>query len=240
MAKNSGNKKKHRLSNWLWSIFLIIGFAISLVLIFNEPIKLWVIGQKSEDATRSAQTLKSTDYTKNKTKKANFKFSSVKALDLSNVSKSALQRNLHPIGLIAVPSVKIYLPVLNGLGNNNLTVGAGTMKPNQVMGERNYALAGHHIHKQPTLFSPLENVKVGSKIYVTDKKKVYTYKITFEKVVDKSQVQYIDDAQGNHIITLVTCAADQILQPERQIVRGKLVKVTNASDRHLRVFMENK
>lgn len=240
MAKNNGSKKKHRLSNWLWTILLVVGFTISLLLIFNEPVKLWVIGQTSGDATRSAQTLKSTDYAKNKAKKANFKFSSVKALDLSNVSKAALQRKLHPIGLIAVPSVKIYLPILNGLGSDNLTVGAGTMKPDQVMGQGNYALAGHHIHKQPTLFSPLENVKVGKKIYITDKKKVYTYKIVFEKVVDKSQVQYIDDSQGSHIITLVTCAADQILQPERQIVRGKLVKVTNASDKHLRVFMENK
>lgn len=234
MAKKG--KKRRRWVDVVWGIVIALGFALSLALIFNEQIKLFMVDQMSQSSVRSAKTLKTSDITRNKKAKASYNFAKVEALDLSNVSKAALARNLKPIGLISVPSVHIYLPILKGLSGNNLAVGAGTMKPNQEMGKRNYALAGHHIHKQTTLFSPLENVKTGAKIYITDKKKVYTYKISFQKVVDKSQVQYIDDDQGDKIITLVTCSSNQILQPERHIVRGSLTKVQKATTKTLRVF----
>ncbi len=233
MAKKS---KKRRWVDVVWGIVIVLGFAISLALIFNEQIKLFMVDQMSQSSVRSAKVLKTSDIKRNKKTKASYNFAKVEALDLSNVSKAALARNLKPIGLISVPSVHIYLPILKGLSGNNLAAGAGTMKPNQEMGQRNYALAGHHIHKQTTLFSPLENVKTGELIYITDKTKVYTYKISFQKIVDKSQVQYIDDDQGDKIITLVTCSSNQILQPERHIVRGSLVKVQKATTANLRVF----
>lgn len=229
-------KKRRRWVDIVWGIVIVLGFAISLALIFNEQIKLFMVDQMSQSSVRSAKTLKKNEMKRNKKVKASYNFAKVEALDLSNVSKAAVARNLKPIGLISVPSVHIDLPILEGLSGNNLAAGAGTMKPNQEMGKRNYALAGHHIHKQSTLFSPLENVKTGAYIYITDKQKVYTYKITFQKIVDKSQVQYIDDDQGDKIITLVTCSANQILQPERHIVRGSLVKTQKATNASLKVF----
>ncbi|WP_155287740.1 class A sortase [Lacticaseibacillus zhaodongensis] len=234
-----GDKKKQKRGGWrtwAWRIFIVLGFAVSLALIFNEQIKLFMVNQMSQSAVRTTQTLKKSDVKKNKKVKASYDFAKVEALDLNNVTKAAVERNLKPIGMISVPSVSIYLPIMKGLGGNNLAVGAGTMKPDQQMGKRNYALAGHHIHKQKTLFSPLENVRTGANIYITDKSTVYTYKIDFQKVVDKSQVQYIDDIPGKNMITLVTCSSNQILQPERHIIQGQLVHTAKATNKTLRVF----
>ena len=43
------------------------------------------------------------------------------------------------------------------------------------------------------LFGPLSKAKIGKKIYLTDEKKVYVYKITKKAVVDETQVKWIDD-----------------------------------------------
>ena len=54
-------------------------------------------------------------------------------------------QKLPVIGGIAIPEVEINLPIFKGLDNVNLFYGAGTMKPDQRMGEGNYSLASHHI-----------------------------------------------------------------------------------------------
>ncbi|WP_225353631.1 class A sortase [Lacticaseibacillus sharpeae] len=203
-------------------------------LIFNEQIKLFVVDHISQNSLNTAQQLTADDVAKNKkSTKANYTFKTVESLDLSVVSKAALNRNLKPIGLMAVPSVNIHLPILNGIANTNLAVGAGTMKADQEMGKRNYALAGHHIPKTKVLFTPLENVKVGAKVYLTDMKQIYTYTISLDKVVDKSQVQYINDIPGKNIVTLITCASQQEGQPERRVIQADLTKTAKANTKQL-------
>ncbi len=229
-------KKQHRIRRWLFRLLMVLVLIVSLLLIFNEQVKLFMVNHMQQSGVQQAQQLDADELAKNKKRKTNWDFSKVESLNLSTVSKAALARNLHPIGLVSVPSVNIHLPILNGVTSSNLAVGAGTMKENQEMGKNNYALAGHHIHKRTTLFSPLENVKKGAQIYITDKKTVYVYKINFIKVVDKHQVQYIDDVPNKKMITLVTCASDLINQPERQIVQGELVKTEKATDKNLQVF----
>lgn len=223
MAKHSkGNGKK-----WLVRIFLTLLLIVSLGLIFNEQIKIFVVDHLSQNTT---QQISVDDIKKNqKNPKADYTFKSVVSLDLSVVSKAALNRNLKPIGLIAVPDVNIHLPILAGLANTNLAVGAGTMKADQKMGGvNNYALAGHHIPKTKVLFTPLENSKLGQKIYLTDMKKIYTYTIKLDKVVDKSQVQYIDDVPGKRLVTLITCASQIEGQPDRRVVQGELTATKKA------------
>lgn len=57
------------------------------------------------------------------------------------------------------------------------------------MGKGNYALAGHNMSNlgPKVLFSPLYyRAKVGQKIYLTDMKNVYTYKITCDLTLAKN------------------------------------------------------
>lgn len=226
--------KKKR--SWLWGVLYSVVVLVGIVLIFNQQIKQFLIKQSSDGAARQTLAMTRKQLAKNNRGKGTYHYDSVKALDLSTVTRAALLRGLKPIGLVSVPSVGISLPIMKGITNRNLAVGAATMKPGQVMGERNYALAGHHIHGRGLLFSPLERFKTGSKVYITDLNKVYVYKITLQKVVDKTQGQYIDDVPNEKLITLVTCASDYEGQRIRQVLQGQLVDTEPATDASLRVF----
>lgn len=134
----------------------------------------------------------------------------------ADVEKSAI------VGHIEIPSVHLRLPILKGTTNENLLVGATTMREDQWMGLGNYALAGHHMKKDTLLFSPLLRVEKGALITVTDLTYKYTYEVTELEIVHESRVDILDNTI-DPVITLVTCYASD--EPEKRfIVHGKLAK----------------
>lgn len=134
----------------------------------------------------------------------------------------------YTVGMIYVPDVGINEYIYEGLSNDNLWVGVGTVKPNQRMGERNYALAGHHMENPNLLFSPLMQSQKGQKIYLSDKQNVYEYEITDIVHVDPSQGHYILDSSGDEIVTLVTCTDPW--GSERRVIQGKLTNEMSLDD----------
>lgn len=169
----------------------------------------------------------------NNNSEGNFDFNSVKSISSEAVLSAQWDAQQLPvIGGIAIPEVEINLPIFKGLDNVNLFYGAGTMKPNQKMGEGNYSLASHHIftaeNASQMLFSPLVNAKKGMKIYLTDKDKVYTYEIREVKHVTPDRVDEIDDREGINEITLVTCVDYDAT--ERIIVKGDLKEIKPYSE----------
>ncbi|MBC9875558.1 class A sortase [Macrococcoides bohemicum] len=135
------------------------------------------------------------------------------------------------IGKLYVPNVELNIAVLEGLTNQNLDVASGTMKPNQKMGEGNFAIAGHHMIDYNSLFTPVSRMKEYDEIFLSDKRYVYEYVTTKVSVVSENNGNVVDDVPGENLITLVTCS-----DPEgtaRVVVRGKLMKkykVTEASE----------
>ena len=133
------------------------------------------------------------------------------------------------LGQIAVPSVKLNLPIYKGLANEVLLSGAGTMKPTQKMGQGNYALASHNYFGDMTLlFSPLVNLKVGDKIYTTDLEYVYEYETTSVELIEPTRVEVINDQPGVTEITLITC--DDYNATKRYCFKGKYVSKTPVSE----------
>ena len=127
------------------------------------------------------------------------------------------------VGVISIPSVNLEEPILYGTTNENLWLGATTMKPDQEMGKGNYTLAGHNHHTKPLLFQPIRDVNDGDEIYVTDKDKVYTYKVTGKEVVMPERVDVLDEVPGKEMITLVSCFSKD--GSDRIIVTGELFEV---------------
>lgn len=129
------------------------------------------------------------------------------------------------VGEIYMPSVDMQVPILEGISNENLWFGAGTMKPGQAMGQGNYALAGHHMWDASQLFTPILNANVGDTIYITDKNTVYEYVAdnVFEAAVSDGYL--VNDSEMNEnndpMITLVTCL--DVWGNGRLIVTGELV-----------------
>lgn len=217
-------KKQSKLVGFFKNIVIILLIVIGLALIFNKPIRnafiAWNTNKYQIDKV-SKKTI-----TKNKQSKTSYNFSDVKSVSTESVLAAQMNAQQLPvIGGIAIPDIGINLPIFKGLGNTELTYGAGTMKENQVMGaDNNYALASHHVFgmtgSSEMLFSPLERAKKGMLIYLTDKEKVYTYQITAITVVDPTEVAVIDDHSGHHELTLVTCTDAEAT--ERTIVTGIL------------------
>lgn len=135
-------------------------------------------------------------------------------------SDITLNRNLLR-GQILIPDVAMNLPIVEGVSNENLYTGASTMKPNQTLGDGNYALAGHLMPDPNTLFSPLKKVATGMNVYVTDMDTVYTYEISEIKEVPPSAIEVISDAEGDGLLTLVTCS--NVAGTNRLIVQAELV-----------------
>ncbi|MGT2929752.1 class A sortase [Streptococcus dentasini] len=205
--KSRASGKRSR--SWLRTILIILLMLLGLALIFNRSIRNSIIAWN----TNKYQVSKVSKQTLNKNKKADvtYDFDSVESISAQSVLSSQMDaQNLPVIGGIAIPDLELNLPIFKGLGNTELSYGAGTMKENQVMGgENNYALASHHVFgvtgASKMLFSPLENAKEGMEIYVTDKNTVYTYIIAEVKTVDPTDVAVIDDTPGAKTLTLVTC-----------------------------------
>ena len=229
-TKNKKSKKNKRRNLF---INILAGFLIllSLALIFNSKIRDIFLVWNTNKYQVNQVTKENID--ENLKTEGNFDFDSVKSISSEAVLASQWDAQKLPvIGGIAIPEVEINLPIFKGLDNVNLFYGAGTMKPDQKMGEGNYSLASHHIftaeNASQMLFSPLVNAKAGMKIYLTDKDKVYTYEITEVKHVTPDRVDEIEDREGVKEITLVTCV--DYNATERIIVKGDFKEVKAYSE----------
>ena len=231
MSEKDSKKKKKKRRNLLTNILAVFLILLSLVLIFNSTIRNMFMVWNTNKYQVSQVTKEKIE--ENKETEGNFDFDSVKSISSEAVLAAQWDAQQLPvIGGIAIPEVEINLPIFKGLDNVNLFYGAGTMKANQKMGEGNYSLASHHIftaeNASQMLFSPLVNAKVGMKIYLTDKDKVYTYEIREVKHVTPDRVDEIEDREGVKEITLVTCV--DYNATERIIVKGDFKEVKAYSE----------
>ncbi|WP_114167122.1 class A sortase [Exiguobacterium sp. TNDT2] len=156
-------------------------------------------------------------------KTGEFEFSNVEPLSWEQLL--TVRNRFHELptmGLISIPDVNLELPILYGLDNENLAVGAGTMDPSQHMGTGNYALAGHYTQSPTALFGPLHIIDVGMSIYLTDMTHTFEYEVISLETVPPTRVDVLDPTT-EPTITLVTCTFDAT---ERLIVKGLLVKQT--------------
>lgn len=205
------------------TFFILLG----LILIFQRPITLWLV--KRESTSYSIDRLSTKQIKENQRAKGNFNARGAKPVNFLDVINTQLKKETLPvIGLISYPEVGMLLPIFQGDGDTIMLHGAGTMKSGQVMGQRNYALASHHVSNvigaagENLLFSPLTKAKVGQKVYLTDKNQVFEYTTSqiFYVTPDKGQV-FLDEGDKKEV-TLITCATDDHY---REVVKGKLTRV---------------
>lgn len=216
-------KKKRRKRNWLINSLLLLLLLVGLALIFNNQIKNFLIQHNGEKYAVANVT--KDQIAKNAQQAASFDFDAVQPASTEAVIQAQLSNKRLPvIGGVAIPSVKINLPIFKGLSNEALLYGAGTLEPDQKMGEGNYALASHRAAEPELLFTPLERMNVGDQIFITDLTNIYTYDTTLKVRVQPTEVQYLDTLPNKKQITLVTCG--EIEGVTRIVVQGELKKVT--------------
>ncbi|MGG5359164.1 MULTISPECIES: class A sortase [unclassified Enterococcus] len=219
--------KKNKWKKWLGNLLLLLLLLVGLALIFNEQIKDYFV--KSTGESYSLKNVDRETIEKNQEKDAPFDFDAVESMSSEAVIRAQMSKaDLLVIGGVAVPSVNINLPIFKGLSNEALLYGAGTLSPDQKMGEGNYALASHRANNPDLLFTPLERLNLGDKIYVTDLVNVYTYKATFKEKVDPTATELLNVEEDKELVTLITCGDMDAIT--RLVVQGELVEVTPIDD----------
>lgn len=201
---------------WALGVVLVI-VGIGLLLI--NPIQQHLIMKMTVAQPISSLSVSAIE--ENRNVEANFDFDQTASVNWEGLLASyEIKNDLPVIGGVAIPSLDLRLPIMNGLADVNLYAGAGTMLPDQVMGMGNYPLVSHNMAKPGLLFSDIASMNKGDLIYVTDLVHVYIYQTLSVEMVAPTRVDVINEVPGKQLVTLVTCSDD--IQ-NRWIVTGELV-----------------
>lgn len=219
---------------------LIVSFFVGgIVLIFYQPIVNNFIAPKQlESAYKNnldASDIKSNLERLNESENENeilkesekkvenelFDYDSVETLKTMDRNPVINKQNV--VGGVYVPSVGVNIPIMYGTSQNVLRNAIGTMKSDQVMGKGNYTLIGHNSRNPDILFAPIRRISKGDPIYITDKNKVYEYKMIQSEVVEPSRVDVMDDVEGEELVSLISCYSDD--GSDRIVVQGELTNV---------------
>lgn len=217
---------------------LVAGVCLLLV----NPTKHHVMKEQAKEVKTELKHLTPKEVKKAEEAPATYDYAAVSAISLESVLAAQQNKAKAPmIGEISVPDLGINLPILKGVTDQNLLIGAATMKPDQKMGEGNYTLASHYsnAYGETLLFSPLLRAKPGMQVYLTDLENVYVYTIDSITNVSPKEVSVLNET-GENIITLVTCT--DLSAQHRHIVRGTLTtieSVKDAGDKYNHVFESN-
>ena len=237
-ARNPPQRSKKTLKDKVVLFVITLGIILGLVFFFNRQISQWIVEWRGNSYTnQTAQQMKD-----NKNKGL-FDSDSVKALTVLELMQAQLKsQSLPVIGLMAIPDLKMNLPIFAGDGYTTMMYGGGTMKPNQKMGQGNYSLASHTIFDAygnaipELLFGNLIDAQIGQKVYITDKLKVYIYGINRINQVDQSQGKVIQDNKGQKELTLITCVG--LEHPQRWVIHGKFIQEESFNEQTARVFKQ--
>lgn len=112
------------------------------------------------------------------------------------------------IGYIDIPDMKICLPLMLGASTQNLEKGAavmyGTSMP--IGGENtNCVIAGHRGWEGSAYFQYIENMKAGSKVYITNPWETLVYECKSVKVIYPDDTDSILIQPGKDMVTLLSC-----------------------------------
>lgn len=133
--------------------------------------------------------------------------------------------NKYGVGIIRIPTIGLELPILEGMTQANLSIGAGTVKPNQRIGRGNFALLGHYMTNSGLLFGGLKNVSVGDQVEITFYGKTATYEVQETRIIHQSEGQYmLDSPEEPHYLTLLTCDGSRAGTDYRLMVRATMLE----------------
>lgn len=114
------------------------------------------------------------------------------------------------VGVMNFPSLDIELAIFNSATNENLLAGVATLKPEQVMGEGNYTVSGHRSRGNGVLLHDLMDAEIGALVKISDKDKIYRYRVVDVVQVENEAVHMLDDEQmakygDKPLLSIMTC-----------------------------------
>lgn len=132
------------------------------------------------------------------------------------------------VGQLIIPRISAILPIVEGTDDNSLGKGVGkyrgygTVSPNQT---GHVVLSAH----RDSFFRKVGELKVGDRLYVRYRGKIYTYQIR-KYWVTGAQDRTVIVPFDKPVLTLTTCYPFDYIgsAPDRYIIRSELIQVTNS------------
>ncbi|NLY46557.1 MAG: class A sortase [Tissierella sp.] len=187
-------------------VFILMGIALIAIPYLNDHL----IKRNVSKSVELVEEITYEEMVENESIEAVFDYSSVRDVSITTVLNNINEINNKPIiAEISIDDLGIDLPILKGVSDANLLLGAATMVPNQELGKGNYSLAGHYLRSKKTLFGPLLDIETGTIVKISNKRLVYEYEIYDTKIVEETAMYMLDDERaeerGKPIISLMTC-----------------------------------
>lgn len=187
-------------------ILIIIGILLILTPIASEQIIKYYSKNLLDNVIHNEE-LKSNN---SREIEAEFDYSAIDDVDIMAILRGSMNFNKElAIGLLLIPDLDMELPIMKGLSNSNLMVGASTMKPDQSFGKGNFTLAGHYMKNKDLLFGNLMDIEIGTIVYVSNGENIYEYEIYDRVLVPDTEIEMLSDERvkevGKPIISLMTC-----------------------------------
>lgn len=224
--------KKNRILQILSILLILTG----IILLAMPRINHYFIGNRTDKNNVIAQEMTSENMKNNLNSDTSFDFDSIDEINASGtvLSPEYIDESLI-IGRLYIPSIEANLTVFNGVTNDILHAGVGTMRPDLTMGEGNFPIAGHYAHDDSILFGDLISVDIDDEIYLTDNETVYEYRVFDSRIVEPTEIEWIEDAvaeeHGSPIISLMNCYyVDGENTDDRYFVFGELVDTHDISE----------
>lgn len=136
------------------------------------------------------------------------------------------------MGRIQIPSIQVDLPIYHGTSDETLLRGIGHLEGTSlpVGGAGTHTvLTGHRGLASATMFTNLNQVKVGDTFSLTVLGQTITYRVTSTAVVNPDQTESLRPVAGKDLATLVTCTPLGI-NTQRILVTGERVIPTPTKD----------
>ncbi|GAA0202278.1 class C sortase [Glutamicibacter creatinolyticus] len=109
---------------------------------------------------------------------------------------------------LRIPAIDVDLPIYHGTSDATLDMGVGHLEGTSlpVGGAGTHSvLTAHRGLAHATMFSNLDQVKVGDTFSIEVLGEVLTYRVANTTVVDPDQTESLRQAPGKDLVTLVTC-----------------------------------
>lgn len=112
------------------------------------------------------------------------------------------------VGYIEIPDMEVRMPLFLGASDENLARGAAVLSETSmpIGGEStNCVIAGHRGWRGSAYFQYIENMKMGSEVYITNPWDTLIYKVTDTEIVEPTDGDSIMIREGRDMVTLLSC-----------------------------------
>ena len=246
MKGNGEKKRKHRVSNWVLVLILIIGIGIVAYPAFSE---YWnslhqtraIMGYAERVAEMTNEEYEQVwnaalDYNERLLEKPNRW-----AIDSDCLDDYETQLNVDAtgnMGYISIPKIDVNLPMYHGTSDmvlqtsighitgTSLPAGSAHTDPEDWL-KPDFAshcvLSGHRGLPSARLFSDLDAMEVGDLFYLTILDQTLTYQVDRITVIEPEDMTELEIVPGKDLCTLMTCTPYGI-NTHRLLVRGSRVE----------------